>query len=222
MDLAEASPVIVNPRSRRPAMLLCAMGKLGFWIALIGGSTAGLAAGARLPRATELEGTWVKPCTLDPVYDVYRIERMIFTGDMAYVSREFSSQPTCEPIDVVFAGRARFTIGDSVSGVPGARQLDFTFSELFGRAATDDAVEALNGLEICGLTGWQRGVDRDVAGRVCEGSLPNPEIGGRVYHIYEIDGDRLYSGARTGADSDGSAPERRPRALDLTEPFLRQ
>lgn len=109
---------------------------------------------------------------------------------------------------------ATFSVGSTVSDIPGAKAINYLPTKTEVTPATAEHATIFSADPYCGISDWQAGVKRDVTGKPCE--VPREMF----YDVYRLQGASLVFGYADGAEV-GSTPDLRPKTLDLVHGYER-
>ena len=110
---------------------------------------------------TELEGTWTQSCSEGTQ------TTLTFSGSSVESSVISYSDENCATESLRIQSSASFVIGDAVSGVEGAKNIDFTTNSMTFTLKSADNLETYNSQSICGKSNWEVDVPQTVAASEC-------------------------------------------------------
>jgi 3-keto-disaccharide hydrolase len=190
-----------------------------------GDSLSAELAAAAAANPTELEGVWESQCFSNSDGDDEKVLTTI-TGRkaiQAFDSYIDSSGATCSG-SVTFSKEMTIIIDDEfndtiLTGGVNAKTLTYTVFSYTITPKTESMANTLNQQGVCGLSNWVVNTPNDVTGGSCGGTLM-PSRGSRIYDVYQLNGNTLYSGDEgTGARTSDAT---RPTQLAMDYPHTRQ
>lgn len=152
-----------------------------------------------------LQGKWQQDCAQKA------LRSEIFLGSVVRLEEAFFTDENCQTPLLTFINEGNFVLP-----VPG--QMDFQFTSVRIVLWDDAVVRNYLRRQVCGISDWQKGVEKEISGRSCEIftiGLPHrvPTAGDMRYGIYHLEDDRLMFGKLT-RDQNAMSPEKRPTQLD--------
>lgn len=152
---------------------------------------------------TELEGTWVSPCTLDDKDEggnSYSKQTSVVTGEKASVTMKLYSDDKCTTEILSFREEFNLTIGDAVTSPAGAKKITYTpvANSAYIKVSNEQFVSYFNQSSVCGGD-WVAGTEKQINNTLCKDSDGFKDIDDPFVSIFKIDGTSWYS----GKESDG-------------------
>lgn len=174
--------------------------------------------------ATELEGTWVMPCTASG--SGYQKQTQVVSGSTVSGTATLYTDSTCTDANRLMGFRAvhTFVIGAALTTPAGAKKIDETVVTGFMTLYYEGLVTASNIEGICGLKNWQAGVEKELTNADCT-SMPEYKEYTKnnvSYDIFKIDAGKLYFGKDVEGGTDGSTDAKRPTELNTDQVLTKQ
>ena len=171
-----------------------------------------------------LAGEWRAGCNkFDWFGFSYQQEVLKFSvvGDFDKVTSFYSDSTCAEPMGNLSEHGTYAALG-SASSAEGARDINFTVTQVSVTADSEDAVKLLNAGSYCGISAWQKGQKTDILGKSCGGM--NHPSGEGVFDVYRVDSDgkRLQTGRGSLFTGNRSDANSRPGKLDDTHVYSKK
>ena len=167
--------------------------------------------------ASELEGTWITDCIKNE--QGYQRETMVNSGNNSAWKMEMAQEGDCKSmLDVDIA--VSFQIGPNSQMSPMAKEFDMILSKAILTPKEAQVVQYLNMLKFCGISNWKINQGQEIQGLVC-GDKTMPKTGDPTYDLAMISGNQFYRG-QFSEEFNGSTQEKRPQALNMEQPYMKQ
>lgn len=184
---------------------------------LVGFSLSLSAFGARAP----LDGTWLSNCYTEQNETTYAKDSMTFDGNNLDLLVTDFADSQCATQSFAAEVKATYQDGAHSITVPDATEVDETVTSIGLVFYAPNLIATLNEMKLCGYSDWAVGQMKDVTGKTCN-NQEMPKQGDRSYDIYEILSDKTLVTGMVTKDYDGSTPEKRPQALDMSKQYSKQ
>lgn len=167
----------------------------------------------------DLTGTWNQACTQTITNGTVQgsSTAKLVVGSGVHVSTSVGYQSAnCTGPSATVTITSNATIGNLLTSPAQSFELTKTVTSATLTPNSSLAASGMNLLGVCGLSGWQSGMAKDITGLNCFGTT----VFANDFQIIQLAGSYLYMGLRD-LGHDGSTLATRPIALDPT-PYIKQ
>lgn len=163
--------------------------------------------------ATIPDGRYVQACQ-----DGYHREEIFAADEAVYVERNFADS-ACASLSLEVRSYGRVEYVGQLEKPADANGIDFEFTRVTLTPKTQWVADLYRERTVCGIDSWALDREEEITGRFCDfyglGRFSAvPQAGDHRYGIYRLDKEGSVYFGRLEPWSDGTSPERRPRAWD--------
>jgi len=158
---------------------------------------------------TSLPGSWATNCLSETPFDLsHSVRTVAFSalGDFTRTETYFGSD-ACDSPAFAMTINGTYEVPEKPEDENASGTLNLTVTKAEVEVHSDDAVDILNTLSLCGIDNWQKDERIDITGKECgTGYIINN--GDVIFERYSLRNDRLYLGNTYLFMSEDSAKDR--------------